>query len=96
VDEFARRRQRFVSGLQELGFRCEWPEGAFYAYPRIADSADGTPGDSATFANRLLDERHVAVVAGSGFFDEGYLRMSYAASTAVLDEVLERLRGFRP
>jgi aspartate aminotransferase len=95
VEEFSRSRQQFVAGLQQLGFRCEWPEGAFYAYPRIPDNADGTPGDSAAYANRLLDEKHVAAVAGSGFFDEGYLRMSYAASTTVLEEVLERMRGFR-
>jgi aspartate aminotransferase len=92
VAEFARRRELLIGGLRRLGYGCEWPEGAFYAYPRIPAAADGGPGDSAAFATRLLEDKHVAVVAGSGFFDEGHVRVSYAASTAVLEEVLERLQ----
>jgi aspartate aminotransferase len=94
VAEFGRRREYFISGLQRLGYRCEWPEGAFYAYPRIPDAPDGGPGDSLAFATRLLEAKHVACVPGRAFDDEGYLRLSYAASMAVLSEVLERLREF--
>jgi aspartate aminotransferase len=90
VAEFARRRQLLVSGLQQLGYRCAWPEGAFYAYPRLPDGPDGGLGDSMAFATRLLEQAHVNTVPGSAFFDEGSLRLSYAASTAVLEEVLER------
>ncbi len=93
VAEFARRRQLLVSGLQQLGYRCAWPEGAFYAYPRLPDGPDGEPGDSMAFATRLLEQAHVNTVPGSAFFDEGSLRLSYAASTAVLEEVLERWRS---
>jgi aspartate aminotransferase len=91
VTEFARRRRRFIEGLHKLGWACEWPEGAFYAYPLVPGGTPGNPADSTTFANRLLDEARVAVVPGVAFFDEGTLRMSYAASVEVLDKVLERL-----
>ncbi len=94
VAEFARRRQLLVSGLQQLGYRCAWPEGAFYAYPRLPDGPDGGPGNSMAFATRLLEQAYVNTVPGSAFFDEGSLRLSYAASTAVLEEVLERLGSF--
>ncbi|MFM7198356.1 MAG: hypothetical protein ACKO2D_10815, partial [Chloroflexota bacterium] len=70
------------------------PEGAFYAYPRIPAQADGAPGDSNAYAMRLLNEAHISCVGGKAFFDEGTLRMSYAASRAVLDEVLGRLARF--
>lgn len=94
VTEFARRREYLINGLHRLGFRCEWPEGAFYAYPQIPDAADGSPGDSAAYAARLADEVHLVTVPGKAFFDEGFLRMSYAASMNVLSRVLERLAKF--
>jgi len=93
VDAFAERRQLLIDGLHTLGYRCDWPDGAFYAYPRVPDAPDGGPGDSMAFALRLLEERNVATVPGSAFEDEGHLRLSYASSRAVLAEVLERLQG---
>ena len=94
VAAFAERRRFLIEGLHGLGYRCEWPDGAFYAYPRVPDAPDGGRGDSTAFALRLLEERHVGTVPGSAFDDEGHLRLSYASSRAVLGEVLERLRGF--
>ena len=94
VREFAARRETFISGLRRLGYACEWPDGAFYAYPQVPPAPGGGPGDSMAFALRLLEERNVATVPASAFDDEGHLRISYAASRAVLDEVLDRLRGF--
>jgi aspartate aminotransferase len=96
VAEFARRRQRFVDGVRALGFACPWPEGAFYAYLGVPAAPGGGPGDSAAFATRLLEEGHVATVPGSAFYGEGAVRVSYAASTADLDEALQRLRPFAP
>ena len=54
------------------------PEGAFYAFPRITS----TGFDSATFAERLLEEEHVAVVPGSAFgpSGEGHVRACYATA----------------
>lgn len=94
VAEFDARRRMFVDGLRAAGYACPMPEGAFYAYPRIPGAPDGGPGDSDTYAMRLLNEAHVSCVAGKAFFDEGTLRMSYAASRAVLQEVLDRLSRF--
>ncbi len=96
VGAFAQRRQRFIDGLHALGFDCAWPDGAFYAYVRVPQAEGGGAGDSTAFATRLMEEGHMATVPGSAFFDEGSLRISYAASQAVLDEALERLRPFAP
>ncbi|MDQ3701168.1 MAG: pyridoxal phosphate-dependent aminotransferase [Chloroflexota bacterium] len=96
VGAFAARRRRFIAGLHALGFECAWPEGAFYAYMRVPPREDGSAGDSVAFANRLLEEGHIATVPGHAFFDEGSLRVSYAASQAVLDEALQRLAPFAP
>jgi aspartate aminotransferase len=93
VAAFAERRQMIIEALNALpGFRCAMPGGAFYAFPNIS----GTGFDSRTLQSRLLDETGVAVISGTSFgaFGDGYLRFSYAASLAALEEALERIDGW--
>jgi aspartate aminotransferase len=91
--EFDRRRAYIVDALNRLpGVRCVRPWGAFYAFPNIA----GTGRDSRTLQNALLDDAGVATIAGTSFGDhgEGYLRFSYAASMAAIEEAMARMAGF--
>ncbi len=93
VEEFRRRRQVIVEGLNSIpGIRCVMPAGAFYAFPNIS----GTGLDSKTFADRLLDEGGVAALSGTAFgrFGEGYLRLSYANSIQAIETAIERIRRF--
>lgn len=86
------RRQMFVKGLKDIGLVCHEPQGAFYAFPSIAHT--GLTSDQ--FAMRLLNEAGVAAVPGSVFGSggEGYVRCTYATSTAKLLEALDRMEGF--
>ncbi len=91
VEEFRRRRDAFVAGLNTLpGFRCPVPEGAFYAFPNIS----GTGLSSGELAHRLLNEAGVACLSGTSFgkFGEGYIRFSYANSLENLMEAVRRIR----
>jgi aspartate/methionine/tyrosine aminotransferase len=95
VAEFRRRRDLVVARLNEIpGIRCSVPQGAFYAFPNVS----GLPVDARTFADRLLQEHAVAVLAGTcfGAGGEGYLRLSYANSmanlTAAADRITEAVR----
>ena len=89
--EFERRRDRFVGGLNQLApLRCLLPGGAFYAW--CAVSGLGQP--AAVIAARWLQEALVAAVPGEAFGAEGYVRFSFAAPMEVLTEGLERLRGW--
>jgi aspartate/methionine/tyrosine aminotransferase len=91
VEEFRRRRDLVVEGLNQLpGVRCARPRGAFYAFPNITRL--GRPAREV--AERLLDEAGVAVLAGTAFgaYGEGYLRLSYATSEANLRAALARMR----
>ncbi len=92
VAEYDRRRQMLVSGLNTLGLDCFEPRGAFYAFPSVAKSGL----DETAFADRLLDEQHVAVVPGSAFGDggEGFVRLSYATAYEKLEEALRRIEKF--
>jgi aspartate aminotransferase len=90
VDEmrahFQRRRDLMVAGLEGLpGVSCRTPEGAFYAFADFRGVLGKSFGDRVIetdedLANYLLDEAHVAGVAGTPFGAPGFLRLSYAVS----------------
>ncbi len=74
--EYDRRRRLVVDGFNGMGLETFEPLGAFYAFPKITSSGL----DSETFARRLLEEEHVAVVPGGAFgpSGEGHVRACYA------------------
>lgn len=91
VATFRRRRDLMVAGLNEIpGFRCLVPQGAFYAFPHVA--ALGIPSTAMT--ETLLDEAGVATYPGRAFGPggEGFMRLSFAASEAVIVEGIRRIR----
>jgi aspartate/methionine/tyrosine aminotransferase len=92
VEEFERRRNAIVKGLNEIdGVSCLKPSGAFYVFPNVKSFGKS----SREIADRLLNEGHVACLAGSDFgaHGEGYLRFSYANSLENIGEALRRMRA---
>ena len=88
---FDRRRKLLHQGLSAIpGISCLLAEGAFYLFPNI--SRLGLT--SQAFCEALLDREKVAVVPGSAFGAEGYLRMSYATSDETIRKGLARLANF--
>jgi aspartate/methionine/tyrosine aminotransferase len=93
VVEFKARRDLIVEGLNEInGIKCATPLGAFYAFPDIS----GTGLTGAEFAERLLTESDVCVLAGTAFGGVGdqHIRISYANSRENLTEALNRISRF--
>jgi aspartate aminotransferase len=93
VDEFRRRRDLVVAGLNGLpGVSCRAPRGAFYAFPDVSE----VPIEAQRLADQLLDEAGVALLSGGGFGARGdaHLRISYANSRAQLDLALGRMWEF--
>lgn len=92
VAEYNRRRRLMVEGFRRIGLECFEPQGAFYIFPSIRE----TGLTSLAFAEQLLAEEKVAVVPGDAFgtCGEGYVRCSYATSTANLTEALRRIERF--
>jgi aspartate aminotransferase len=90
VEEYRKRRDLFVARLNKIpGFRCQSPEGAFYAWVNIADT-----GKSAEEVQKiLLEEVGVAGIAGAAFGAEGknYLRFSLVSATNQLEDALDRI-----
>jgi aspartate/methionine/tyrosine aminotransferase len=91
VAEYRNRLNQFVNGLNRIsGFRCQVPDGAFYAWVNIEDT-----GLSAEEVQRmLLEEAGVAGIAGAAFGPGGksYLRFSLVSARNLLEVALERMQ----
>jgi aspartate/methionine/tyrosine aminotransferase len=90
VEEYRKRRDLFVAKLNQIpGFRCQPPDGAFYAWVNIEDT--GRPAEEVQ--QLLLEEAGVAGIAGAAFGAEGknYLRFSLVSAPHLLEEALERI-----
>ncbi|MFN3694574.1 MAG: pyridoxal phosphate-dependent aminotransferase, partial [Ignavibacterium sp.] len=96
--EFRKRREYIYNELTSInGVTCYKPEGAFYLFPNISTffghhTETLQIESSFDFAMFLLHEAHIAVVPGSAFGKEGYIRLSYATSMDHLKEAVYRLR----
>ena len=91
--QYRRRREIIVEGLNSIkNVSCMSPKGAFYAFANISR----TGLKSRDFAIRLLQEKHVVVVPGTGFGEggEGFVRLSYATSEENIVEGLKRIKEF--
>ena len=90
--EYKRRRELVVDRLNNLGFECVKPDGAFYVFASVKK----TGLDCLDFAEKLLKKESVAVVPGTAFgkeFDD-YIRISYTSSYDNLKEALARMERF--
>ncbi len=98
--EFDKRRKAIVNHLNEIkGFQCDMPRGAFYAFPDITQLLNSgitfngkEITESLQLAEYILNKAEVAVVPGSAFEAEGYLRLSYATSMEEIEEGMSRLK----
>jgi aspartate/methionine/tyrosine aminotransferase len=93
VAEFDKRRKVVVEGLNKLpGVSCATPKGAFYAFPNVKR----TGWKAKALASALLEDAGVAIIGGPdfGILAEGYVRLSYANSTANILKALDRMGDF--
>ena len=94
------RRECALKLVQQIPHvRCGIPQGAFYLFPDVSQlfgkSHKGKPiADVDALAELLLEEAHVAVVAGSAFGAPRHIRLSYAVATQQVEEGLIRMRQF--
>lgn len=96
---FDERRKYMVKRLNEIeGISCLTPAGAFYAFPNVSKILERgieyngkKISNSFDLSNFILKEAEVALIPGSAFEAEGYLRLSYAASLEDIKEGSDRL-----
>ena len=94
---FERRRDLVVSLAKEIpGIEVNVPQGAFYLFPKVSAYFGKRFGDKVIendtdLAMYLLEEGHVATVAGEAFCLPGYIRLSYATSDENIREAMRRI-----
>ena len=96
---FAERRKLVTSALNDIdGLDCPIPDGAFYVYPSCAGVIGATRPDGKIIENDgdyvswILEEGGVAAVQGAAFGLEPHFRISYATSTAALEDAMGRIK----
>ncbi|MDI6601770.1 MAG: pyridoxal phosphate-dependent aminotransferase [Thermoanaerobacteraceae bacterium] len=99
VAEFDKRRKYMIEKMEEYGINYVRPKGAFYVMMNIASykgkSINGELIDSSDkFAELLLKYNGAATVAGSGFGNDNYIRLSYATSLEDIKLGLENINNF--
>lgn len=96
---FERRKKLTYGLLQQIdGLEVNNPQGAFYLFPKCSSfygkSYNGrTINDSNDLAIYLLEEAHVACVAGNAFGAPDNIRLSYATSDENLVEAMKRMKN---
>ena len=90
---FRKRKDLIVAGVNGIpGLKCFEPKGAFYLWINIKEFG----ATSEEFCFDLLEDQNMAIVPGSGFgaYGEGYVRMTYAADEAAIQEGIRRLEAY--
>ena len=88
IATYERRRDVFVKGLNEIGWKVEAPKGTFFAWFKVPKNYTSTE-----FATKLLEEAHVVVADGTGFgsHGEGYVRIGLLDTEERLQEAAARI-----
>jgi len=94
VRSFHERHDHVVSRLNQIrGVQCLPAQGTFYAFAHFKDAIANFSGiaNDVEMAELILNEVGVALVPGSAFGAEGYMRLSFATAREKLDAALDRL-----
>lgn len=95
VQQFKERHEFVVKELNRIkGVQCLPSPGAFYSFPKMQGVIDGFPDikDDVALAEYILNETGVALVPGSAFGAQGYMRLSFATSMENLREAMTRMQ----
>ncbi len=77
------------------GITCLKPQGAFYLYANAKVAATESGYDTVdAWCEAVLEEANVALVPGSGFGQDDYVRLSYATELKRVLEALDRVEDF--
>jgi len=98
AEGYRKRRDRLVPALEEAGFRCFLPRGAYYV---MTDISGFGFSDDLAFTKHLVSEIGVAAVPGSSFYRNPrdgaqQVRFAFCKRDETLDEAARRLRKLQP
>ncbi|GIW64501.1 MAG: aminotransferase [Patescibacteria group bacterium] len=95
VSEYKRRRDFMVDYLNRIdGVYANRPDATFYVFADVSNLYHKNINNSLKFCEKLLDEAYVAVIPGSAFGDDRFIRLSFATSMEHIKRGLERFAKF--
>lgn len=90
--DYLKRRDYLIHALSELGFEIKLSTGAFYFFAKLPQQVNQNGYE---FALDLAYQAKVAFSPGEAFFGhDNYVRISYAASMAQLEEAVARISKY--
>jgi LL-diaminopimelate aminotransferase len=87
---YARRRDRILAALPDIGLSAQKPRGSLYVWAKVAQ------GDGAQYAEEVLIKTGVCLAPGAiyGPGGEKFVRFSTGIEDHRLDEALDRMRAW--
>jgi aminotransferase len=89
--EYEKRRNYFCKAVNDLGWPCHMPEGAFYAW----FDARNTGLSSSQFIEKLKKAQNVILSPGDRFGFDGFIRVPLIQPIPVLEDLIDRLTVFK-
>ena len=88
--KFKNKIQKFVDGLNSLGYNIKMPKATFYLWLKIPERYS----DCKAFADEMLEKSGIVIVPGTGFAKNAtrYVRLSVVATNEDLTEVIRRMK----
>lgn len=96
---YVKKREIFLNGLNEIGFRFHQIKGAYYVMVDFSDRSQSM--NDYEFAQMLIRDKGVASVPGTSFYNlnrrEGssMVRFCFCKKEETLQEAIRRLKGLR-
>ena len=81
VSLYQRKRDLLFRGLEDCGYECSKPEGAFYLFPK-------TPIEDDVAFVAALQEENILTVPGSGFYGPGHMRIAYCVDDRTIEKAI--------
>ena len=81
VSLYQRKRDMLFRGLEDCGYECSKPEGAFYLFPK-------TPIEDDVAFVAALQEENILTVPGSGFYGPGHMRIAYCVDDRTIEKAI--------
>lgn len=100
VKKFEERRNLMIDRIKSItGLSIIRPEGAFYVMINLENYLgksinENVINNSVDFSRELLEHEKVAVIPGSAFGLDKYIRLSYATSEELILKGLDRIESF--
>ena len=88
--KFKNKIQKFVDGLNSLGYNVQMPKTTFYLWLEIPERYS----DCEEFANDMLEKSGIVIVPGTAFATNAkrHCRLSIVANDKDLEEVINRMK----